>query len=357
MRILARMAVLPLSIIAINSQALEILSEEELSAMTGQSGVTIDLETRVDIGRVQWDDTTGSYQPVNSQVGGAQPSPSSNTSGVTIELETQVSIGELAWTDTDSGGSLRIGGVQLGGSGLVGGAGGTKLDNLKLTIDSDTYGNLIIGHTALDEAGMLDGSNGIDVGLKVGYIDLSGAAGNTQIISDVNISAMVGPGHTVIFNDGDTGVIQTQGYAEVVDGSAKLDVAGIGIKDLKIYQDSNPFASATYKDEHGNQVSKWSDYTDASQYGVDTDNNGSYETSWADYATDNGNNQWAFSAATIGTKAINGGTDDALWMKVDHSVVDISMTMGIGNGSYDNIGKISIQDLNTTGTQLTIMGH
>jgi hypothetical protein len=33
------------------------------------------------------------------------------------------------------------------------------------------------------------------------------------------------------------------------------------------------------------------------------------------------------------------------------------MTMGIGGGSYDNIGQINIQDLNTTGTQLTIMGH
>jgi hypothetical protein len=363
MKVIARMAFLPITMMSFHASALELMSERELSETIGQAGVTIDLETAVSIGQVQWNDSTNSYQLVNQQVGGgsvtgsSQTGSSASTSGITIELETQVSIGEIAWTDTDSGGSLLLGGVQLGGNGLVGGTGSTKLDNLKLIIDSDDYGNLIIGHTAIDQVGMLDGTNGIDIGLKLGYVGLYGNAGSSTILSDVNLSAVIGPGHAVVFNDGVNGVIQTQGYGEVVDGSVQLDVMGVGIKDLKIYQDSNPFASATYEDAGGNQVQKWNDYTDASRFGVDTDNNGTYETSWADYATNNGNDQWAFGAGTIGTTSVNGGADQALFLRVDHSVVDISMTMGIGGGSYDNIGQINIQDLNTTGTQLTIMGH
>lgn len=311
---LAKFSLLPLAFATQTTLALEALDDQTLSTMTGQAGVT-------------------------------------------IELEVQAKVGELTWTDTDTGGSVHIGNVALGGSGLVGGSGSNVLDNLKLTIDSDENGNLIIGQTALDVVGMLDGSNGIDLGLSVGYIGISGDAGYSQLVSDVALSAMVGPGQAVIFNDGGNGFIQTQGYGEVVDGTAMLDVVGMGIKDLKIYQDSNPFASATYEDADGNQVQKWNDYTDASQFGVDTDGNGSFETSWADYATNNGNDQWAFGAGTIGTTSINGGADQALFLRVDHSVVDISMTMGIGGGSYDNIGQINIQDLNTTGTELIIYGH
>lgn len=309
---LAKLSLLPFAFVTQSAFALEALDDQELSTMTGQAGVT-------------------------------------------IELEVLAQIGELSWTDTDTGGSLHIGNVALGGNGLVGGSGGNVLDNIKLTIDSDEYGNLIVGHTALDQVGMLDGSNAIDIGLNVGYIGISGNAGYSQLISDVNLSGVIGPGDAVIFNDGSSGLIQTQGYSEIVDGSAMLDVLGVGIKDLRIYQDSNPFSKATYTDADGNEVAKWYDYN--TDLLVDADGDGIYEASAAQYATDNGNTNWAFGAATIGTTAINGGADQALYLRIDHSVVDISMTMGIGGGSYDNIGQINIQDLSTTGTELIIYGH
>ncbi|TGN41571.1 DUF6160 family protein [Marinobacter confluentis] len=52
--------------------------------------------------------------------------------GVTIDLEANVSVGEIAYKD---GGFLALSGVTLGGSGLVGGTGTNSLDDIRLTID------------------------------------------------------------------------------------------------------------------------------------------------------------------------------------------------------------------------------
>lgn len=303
----------PLALTAVSVQALEVLSETELSTMTGQAGVT-------------------------------------------IELDTAISLDELTYTDTDTGGAIHIGGVVLGGGAVAGGPGDFRLDNLKLKLDVDEYGNLLIKHEAIDYVGMLDGSNSTDIGVHADYLAISGTNGTSVLASNINISGVLGPGEVVIYNDGSNGFIKNQGYAEIKDGSLTLDVVGIGISNLRVYQDENPFASGTYTDKDGNQVSKWVDYN--ADVMVDTDNDGTYETAAAQYATDNGNDQWFFSAGTLGkASSADGKVSNALFIRTDSSVVDLSMDLGIGNGSVNNIGSIDVQNLNTTGTELVIYGH
>ncbi len=52
--------------------------------------------------------------------------------GVTIDLSANVEVGEIAYKD---GGFLAMSGVSLGGSGIAGGTGGNALDDIRLTID------------------------------------------------------------------------------------------------------------------------------------------------------------------------------------------------------------------------------
>lgn len=313
MKMLARMAILPLAISAVSAQALEELSESELSTMTGQAGVT-------------------------------------------IELDTAITLDSLTYTDTDTGGQVVIGGVVLGGGAVAGGAGDARLDNLKIKIDVNSEGDLIIAHEAIDYVGMLDGSNSTDFGLHAGYLGLSGTNGTSVLASDINISGVIGPGETVVFNDGSNGLVAGQGYAEVTDGSLRIDAMGMGISNLRIFQDDNPFASATYTDKDGNDVAKWTDYnTDVM---VDTNGDGTFDTSAAQYATDNGNNQWVFGAGTLGTTtSSDGSVTNALFLRSDSAVIDMSMNVGIGDSSLSNIGYIEMQNINTTGTELVIYGH
>jgi len=329
--------------------ALEVISDAELSSMTGQAGVTIELDTKVTMDAFTYTDPAG-----GSASGGS--SSAVDQSGITIELDTAITLDSLTYTDTDTDGSIVLGGVVLGGGAVAGGPGGARLDNLKLMIDVTAEGHLSINHHAIDYVGMLDGTNGTDFGLHVDRLGLSGTNGNSTLISDINIAGVMGPGETVIFNDGSNGFIAGQGYGEIVDGSARIDVIGVGVSNLKIFQDDNPFSSATYIDKDGNSVAKWTDYnTDVM---VDTTGDGNHDTSAAQYASDNGNNQWVFGAGRLGKATSADGTvSNALFLRTDSSVIDMSMNVGMGNGSLDNVGYFEIQNLNTSGTELIIYGH
>ena len=75
-------------------------------------------------------------------------------------------------------------------------------------------------------------------------------------------------------------------------------------------------------------------------------------------ASDNGNDQWVFGAGTLGKATSADGTvSNALFLRTDSSVIDMSMNVGMGNGSLDNVGYFEIQNLNTSGTELIIYGH
>ena len=131
---------------------------------------------------------------------------------------------------------------------------------------------------------------------------------------------------------------------------------GVGVSNLRIFQDDNPFTSATYTDKDGVEVSKWTDWTTDVQ--VDVDGNGTFDVSAAQYAADNGNDQMVFSAITVGTaSSADGLVSDALYFRSDSAVLDMSMNVGIGNASQNNLGYIELQNIDITGTEMIVYGH
>ncbi len=64
--------------------------------------------------------------------------------GVTIELETQVSIGTFSYTDE---GSFNVNNIQIGGSGVAGGTGTNLLDDLSIDIDVEADGDAFISRS------------------------------------------------------------------------------------------------------------------------------------------------------------------------------------------------------------------
>ena len=127
--------------------------------------------------------------------------------GVTIELETQVSIGQFRYTDTDAGATGEIGGgsftvndIELGGAGLITGANpifdidgdGTPdiaatelLDDLAINIDLASDGDAVISVKTI--SGLP-----IDWGFTASSMNLEGTAGeSTTLISGMSAWGMV----------------------------------------------------------------------------------------------------------------------------------------------------------------------
>ena len=271
--------------------------------------------------------------------------------GVTIELDTKVTIDSFTYTDTDTDGSVVLGNIKFGGANVAvadasawDAAATDRLDEVKIDIDVSSEGNLIVHLGSVDLLGVLDGSNPLDFGLSIGSFGVSGTNGTSTIASNINLAGVLGPQDIVIANNNANGLIVAQGYFEIKDGGLNVDVAGVGVSNLTIGQDSNPFASATYEDKDGVAVAKAVDYTntsigDASGVGAGDDN-------------------WAFYAVTVDTaSSVDGTVTDALRLTVDSFNVDIAMDVGIGNGSVNNIGHIALENLNVSGTEMVIYGH
>ncbi|MFP3978342.1 DUF6160 family protein [Marinobacter sp. KMM 10035] len=149
--------------------------------------------------------------------------------GVTIELETKVSIGQFKYTDE---GSFAVNDIVLGGAGVdaIGaGAGfGDLLDQLKVDIDIADDGDAVI------HVGTLDG-NPIDWGLKVGSMQL--LAGNTGTDSTTLISNLSGFGMLAQLDirvDTATDHLNLVAAFDVQNMNFDVDFLGIGVRGLKI---------------------------------------------------------------------------------------------------------------------------
>lgn len=177
--------------------------------------------------------------------------------GVTIELETKISMDRLTWTDE---GSLNVNKLRLSGHN------NTALDNLKLTVDIagsgevlehgfseiarranaglldtsnadvadalSTYsmagefgkqfnsGDLVIHLGATDygdPANLTDYLQAVDFELEIESITASGSEGTASLFSDVLLQGYVGPTDLVIRNQG--GSSKTLGNGNVVSGA------------------------------------------------------------------------------------------------------------------------------------------
>lgn len=145
--------------------------------------------------------------------------------GVTIELETKVSIGQFKYTDE---GSFAVNNIVLGGSGVAGGPGTDVLDQLKIDIDVLDDGDAKI------HVGTLDG-NPIDWGMTVGSMEL--LAGNTGNDSTTLISNLSGWGNLAqldIAVDTATDELNLKAAFDVQDMDFDVEFLGIGIRDMTI---------------------------------------------------------------------------------------------------------------------------
>ncbi len=149
--------------------------------------------------------------------------------GVTIELETQVSIGQFKYTDE---GSFAVNNIVLGGAGVTAGGAAagynTLLDQLKIDIDVLDDGDASI------HVGTLDGLP-IDWGMTVGSMEL--LAGSTGTDSTTLISNLSGYGNLAqldITVDTATDHLNIATAFNVVDMDFDVEFMGIGIRDMKV---------------------------------------------------------------------------------------------------------------------------
>lgn len=149
--------------------------------------------------------------------------------GVTIELETRVSIGQFKYTDE---GSFAVNDIVLGGAGVTADgatAGYTDLlDQLKIDIDVADDGDAIIHVSTLD-------GNPIDWGLTVGSMEL--LAGSTGTDSTTLISNLSGYGNLAqldISVDTATDHLNIAAAFDVQDMDFDVEFLGIGVRDMTI---------------------------------------------------------------------------------------------------------------------------
>ncbi|NVD35132.1 DUF6160 family protein [Marinobacter lutaoensis] len=151
--------------------------------------------------------------------------------GVTIELETQVSIGQFRYTDE---GSFVVNDIVLGGSGVAGGPGTNLLDQLKIDIDVLADGDAVI------HVGSLDGLP-IDWGMTASSMALEGATDSTTLVS--NLSGWGNLGQLDITVDTATDTLNMAVAFNVVDMDFDVEFLGVGIQDMAI-MGANFFESA-----------------------------------------------------------------------------------------------------------------
>jgi len=169
--------------------------------------------------------------------------------GITIELDTSISIANLNYTDTDgydggTSGTLGINGIVFGGAAVAGSNSSVhdaRLDDFKIDIDVDGTEGVVIHLGGTDSSASMVGLNPVDFGLHIDSVTSSGVTSN--IASDINIAGNLGPIDVKINNVSGGDLIDVQAYFEVTSGSLDVDVIGLGITNLTIGQDSMPLLS------------------------------------------------------------------------------------------------------------------
>lgn len=145
--------------------------------------------------------------------------------GVTIELETQVSIGTFTYTDE---GSFNVNDIVLGGSGVAGGAGSNLLDDLYIDIDVEADGDAFISVHSISGAP-------IDWGMTAGSMELVAADGSESTTLISNLSGYGNLAQLDIRVDTATDQLQLDVLFNVEQMDFDVEFLGVGIRDMAIY--------------------------------------------------------------------------------------------------------------------------
>ncbi len=275
--------------------------------------------------------------------------------GITIELDTAISIGSLVYSDTDGlaatkGGSglqgdLTVSNIQFGGSTVATGvAGNERFDEILIDIDVDAGGGIVVHLGGTNTPGVIDGTASVDFGLHLDGITSSGMTGN--LVGSTNIAGRLGPVDVTINNTSGGDLIDVKAYFEVQSGNLNVPVAGLNITDLKVGQDLNPISN-------GGLVTTAAPYATAISDLITA-------TASAD---DSGVDNMAFAHLTVGTATVNffnTGTSaaDSVSNALEITLVDLNLdvSMGVELGGR-SIGTVALNDLDLSGTKLAIFGH
>lgn len=280
--------------------------------------------------------------------------------GVTIELETRVSIGEFTYTDE---GTFAVSDIEIGGanaSGLLGNevdgyaavpgleTQSDLLNDLKIDIDVQADGDATI------HVGSTTGSP-IDWGMQVGEMSLrdnveSGSATqNTTLISDLKAWGLLGALDIRVDTKdvgglANTGTLNLDVAFTVEQMDFNVDFLGVGIKGMKIVGANA--GGATYDDaELGALIG------DAN--GEDPVLEGTL------LALASGATGKSFAVARLDVYKGNGlgasTATEVLRIDVDNVLMDVSIAETIIGGT--NIGTIGIDNLHISDTKLAVYGH
>lgn len=144
--------------------------------------------------------------------------------GVTIELETKVSIGQFVYTDE---GSFTVNDIVLGGSGVAGGPGTDLLDDLYIDIDVEADGDAVI------HVGSLSGQP-IDWGMTASSMELVAADGSESTTLVSNLSGWGMLGALDIRVDTATDTLNLDVAFNVMQMDFDVEFLGVGIRDMAI---------------------------------------------------------------------------------------------------------------------------
>lgn len=273
--------------------------------------------------------------------------------GVTIELETQVSIGQFKYTDTNSGGASEIGGgsftvndIELGGAGLVTGAAPIfdttgdgnpdvaatdLLDDLSIDIDIAADGDAVIGvHTISGQP--------IDWGFTAETMKLEGTE-STTLISGMSAWGMLGKLDIRVDTEDASTSLGGSG-----DGSLNIDAA-FSVNNMKF---DVPFLavgvegmSISGAGENFYDPAVWSAMTPEQQAGAEA------------FASVN---MTVYKGEGLGATGLTGSSaTGVLRIDVDNVAMDLNIAkLAIGG---DSIGSVAIDNLHVQNTKLAVYGH
>jgi len=176
-------------------------------------------------------------QPIDD----AKLSEITGQAGITVELESNINIGEVRYTDTNSGTANEIGGGSLSAQTVsIGGANKTsffglnswgvtatdKLDNIKIIMDIASDGDLIINMGPAATFGVIDFQVGID------KVELQGLSASTTLLSNFNLVGLIGAASLII--DTEDSAINVVSSIAIDDLDVDVDFLSLGLKDIQV---------------------------------------------------------------------------------------------------------------------------
>lgn len=285
--------------------------------------------------------------------------------GVTIELETKVNIGEFVYTDE---GSFAVKDITIGGEG-VGGGDATKdtLDNLALEIDVQADGDATIHVTTTDTVSIQvpDGNGGtvaanapvpIDFGVSTGNMELRSADGSqsTVLLSNLSLNGDLAALDIRVDTAGDNNV---SGVANSLGITAKFDIDNLDV-DVPFMAVGIRGMVITGSDGDPSAVNDGVGSTDYATVSFDV-----YKGTAQGAAQIDPNTHLVTGMDNQGGEAL---VIDIADVDMDVYIDQVNIGGGTTNaaGSYDagsapdrNIGSVALDNLHITNTKLTIYGH